>query len=132
MHKKTKLILFLLIMVMIICPLTTHALGVSTIVPIADCEETLLGNPKDENSVAWIVQQVLDFIKVVGPVLVLVLSSIDFAKVILSGDDKDMASAQKKLITRLFLAGALFLLPFLTTFLLDIFGLTTSGTCGIN
>lgn len=132
MHKKTKFILFLLILVVVLCPLTTSALGVSTIVPIADCEETLLGNPKDENSVAWIVQQVLDFIKVVGPILVLVLSSIDFAKVILSGDDKDMAAAQKKLITRLFLAGALFLLPFLTSFLLDLFGLTSSGICGMN
>ena len=58
--------------------------------------------------------------------------SIDFAKAILSGDDKDMSTAQKKIITRLLLAGALFILPFLTTFLLDLFGLTSSGVCGMN
>ena len=128
MHRKMKSLLFILIVVMMLIPVHTQALG---FVQIGACEESLFGNPQDENSVAWIIQQILDIIKIVGPILVLVLSSVDFLQVILNGDDKAMASAQKRLITRLFLAAALFILPFLVTFLLDIFGLTSSGICGL-
>ncbi len=96
------------------------------------CGDSLLGDPGDPNSVAWLLQQVLDFIKVVGPILVVILSSIDFAKVIIKSDDEAMAKAQKKLITRLILAALLFFIPMLVTVLLDLFGLTSSGTCGLN
>ena len=94
--------------------------------------DSLLGDPNDPNSVAWLLQQILDFIKVVGPILVVVLSSVDFAKVIIKSDDEAMAKAQKKLITRLLLAALLFFIPLLVTVLLDLFGLTSESTCGLN
>ena len=90
-----------------------------------------LGNPSDENSVAWLLQQILNFIKVVGPLLVVVLSSIDFAKVIIKSDDDSMAKAQKKLGMRLILAASLFFIPTIVQVLLDVFGLTSDPTCGI-
>ncbi len=96
------------------------------------CANTLLGDTGDPNSVAWLLQQILDFIKVIGPILVVILSSIDFAKVIIKSDDEAMAKAQKKLIIRLILAALLFFIPVLVTVLLDLFGLTSSGTCGLN
>ncbi len=91
----------------------------------------VLGNPSDENSVAWLLQQILNFIKVVGPLLVVVLSSIDFAKVIVKSDDEAMAKAQKKLGMRLILAASLFFIPTLVQVLLDVFGFISDPTCGI-
>ena len=70
-------------------------------------------------------------IKIVGPVIVIVLSSIDFAKVIIKNDDEAMAKAQKKLIIRLILAASLFFIPLLVELALNIFGLTGSSTGGI-
>ena len=90
-----------------------------------------LGNPSDENSVAWLLQQILNFIKVVGPLLVVVLSSVDFAKVIIKSDDDSMAKAQKKLGMRLILAASLFFIPTIVQVLLDVFGLVSDPTCGI-
>lgn len=90
---------------------------------------SLLGDPGDSNSVAWLVQKVLNYIQVIGPLLVVVLSSIDFAKVIIKSDDEAMAKAQKKLITRLLLAVMLFFIPTLVTVILSTFGITAS--CGI-
>ena len=97
---------------------------------ILSCDGAL-GNPSDENSVAWLLQQILNFIKGVGPLLVVVLSSIDFAKVIIKSDDDSMAKAQKKLGMRLILAASLFFIPTLVQVLLDVFGLTSDPTCGI-
>ena len=92
----------------------------------------LLGNVNDENSVAWLLQKILNYLKILGPMIVLVMSGIDFAKVIITSDDDGMKKAQKKLITRLLLAASLFFLPNLVTALLDIFGITSDATCGLN
>ena len=92
---------------------------------------SLLGNPSYSNSVAWLVQKILNYIQVIGPLLVVVLSSIDFAKVIIKSDDEAMAKAQKKLIIRLILAACLFFIPTLVTVILATFGITSDPTCGI-
>ena len=51
---------------------------------------TLLGNPNDSNSVAWLLKQLLKYGTIVGILLVVVLSSVDFAKVIVKSDDEAM------------------------------------------
>ncbi len=97
-----------------------------------DCGNNgLLGNVNDEDSVAWLLQRILNYIKIIGPFIVVVMSGIDFAKVIVTSDDDAMKKAQKKLITRLLLAGSLFFLPQLVIALLDIFGITSNATCGL-
>ncbi len=96
-----------------------------------DADSSLLGNPNDPDSVAWLLQQVLNYIRILGPILVIVLSSIEFAKVIVTSDDESMGKARKKLINRLILIVALFFIPTLVSFLLGIFGITTDPTCGL-
>ena len=98
---------------------------------MADCGDSLLGNPNDEDSVAWLLQYLLNMIKIVGPILVIVLSSVDFLKVIVKSDDDAMAGAAKKLGYRLILAGLLFFIPTIVTAILQLFGITSDPTCGI-
>jgi len=94
--------------------------------------DSILGDPNDENSVAWLLQQALNYIKIIGPILVVVLSSIDFAGVVVKGDDDAMAKAKKKLVTRLILAAWLFFIPVFVEAILDMFGITAEATCGLN
>jgi hypothetical protein len=98
-----------------------------------DCDgsNSILGDPNDEDSVAWLLQQILNYIKVIGPILVVVLSSIDFAMVIIKSDDEAMGKAAHKLGIRLILAASLFFIPTLVEVILDIFGFTSSATCGL-
>ena len=90
---------------------------------------SLLGDPTDEDSVAWLLQQIFNFIKIIGPILVVILSGLDFAKVIINSDDESMAKAIKKLGHRLILAGVLFFIPLLVEVMLDLFGFTS--ICGL-
>lgn len=94
-------------------------------------DNSILGSVNDPDSVAWLLQQVLNIIKVLGPILVVVLSSVEFAKVIINSDDEAMAKAQKKLITRIILAACLFFIPTLVQAALDLFNFTSDATCGI-
>ena len=149
MKKGLITILLIIASVMFISPINTQALStdsaiysVSENVYLLDetveidedpCngENTLFGDPNDPDSVAWIIQLALNVIRVVGPIIAILLSSVDFIKVIIKSDDEEMAKAQKKLITRLILAALLFLIPTIVQLLLGIFGLTTDPTCGI-
>lgn len=96
-----------------------------------DPDQSLLGNPNDPDSVAWLLQQILNYIRVLGPILVVVLSSIEFAKVIIQSDDEAMGKAQKKLINRLILVVALFFIPTIVEVVLQLFGIMGNPTCGI-
>lgn len=95
-----------------------------------DCGDSLLGDPDDKDSTAWLVQRIFNYIKIIGPILVIILSSVDFIGVIVKGDDEAMGKATKKLTTRLILAALLFFIPTLIEVILDVFGFTSS-TCGI-
>ena len=46
-------------------------------------------------------------------------------------NDRDMKKAEKKLMIRLVLAVALFLIPTLVSVLLNVFGITTDQICGL-
>lgn len=94
----------------------------------SDCK-SILGSVGDEESVAWLLQQLLNYLKVLGPILVVILSSMDFAKAIVISDDENMKKAQKKLVVRLVAALALFLVPTLVEVLLDLFGITSDASC---
>lgn len=89
-----------------------------------------LGDVNDPDSVAWLLQKLLNYIKILGPFLVLVYSSIDFIKAIVTSDDDSLKKATKNLSMRLILALALFLIPVFVSVMLNIVGLT-SDLCGL-
>ena len=64
--------------------------------------------------------------------IVLVLSALDFAKALISSDDEVMQKNYKKLISRLILILALYVVPLLVDILLQIFGLTCGQGLWLN
>lgn len=103
------------------------------LVQIADCsgQNAVLGNVNDPDSVAWLLQKLLDYARLIGPFIVLIMSSLDYLKAVLNSDDDSLKKANKKLITRLMLIVALFLLPTLVSVLLNVLGFTSHEVCGL-
>lgn len=87
-----------------------------------DCP-TLFSN--EPGSVGNILRTILGYIRVIGPILVVLLSAIDFIKAIFGFDEKAMTNAYRKLIIRLIAAIALFLIPTLIDVMLDFINATT-------
>ena len=81
----------------------------------------------EEGSVGWMLNTILNYIKVLGPILVVLLSAIDFIKAVVGFDEKAMKEAQNKLIIRLVAALGLFLVPTLVQLLLSFINVTTCG-----
>lgn len=59
-------------------------------------------------------------LKIIVPILVIVLSILEFAKVIFNSDSDEMKKAQLKFVKRLILAAVFFLLPILITAILNL------------
>lgn len=94
-----------------------------------NCKSTILGSTEDENSVAWLLQKILNYLRVLGPMIILVMSAIDFTKAIVTGDDDTMQKCYKKLVKRLVLAILLFFVPTLVTVILELFGFIGDPIC---
>ena len=79
----------------------------------------------EEGHVGWLINTILNYIKIIGPVLVVLLSAIDFIKAVVGFDEKAMKEAQSKLVIRLVAALCLFLVPTLVQLLLSFINATT-------
>lgn len=92
----------------------------------------IFGDPDDDGSVAWMLQKFFNYAKIIGPLLVLVLSGIDFAKNTLISDEKEMKNATHKLVIRLLCAVGLYFVPLLTSFIINLINNSSvDQTCGI-
>ncbi len=94
--------------------------------PTSNCQAVL------GSSVVELLQMIFNYIKVLGPILVIIMSSLDFTKTILAGDEDSMKKAQKNLGIRLICAVGLYFLPIIITIIINlIFGTSGSQICGI-
>ena len=71
------------------------------------------------------IKEILKWFRIAVPILVIVFSSLDFAKAVLIGDDKALSKATSNLIKRLIIAVAFFFIPTLLNYLLDHLKYTT-------
>lgn len=137
---KTKIFIFILFILLVI-PVNIEAKNINdttsliTVANINACEGSntaMFGDINDSTSTAWLIQKILNYMKVLGPTIAVVFGSIDMVKAIITSDEENMKKAQSKFIKRILAAVALFFVPLATGILLSIFGLTTDNSkCGL-
>ena len=75
------------------------------------------------------INTVLKYIKYLGPILIIVLSILDFIKVVASGANDEFNKVWKRLLTRLVVAILLFFVVDLVKLLFHVFGITVPDNC---
>lgn len=81
---------------------------------------------------AKLVKEIYGIAKIVVPVLIVILSIIDFLKVVLLSDEKDYKNAWNKLIKRVIVGIIFFVVPALVSLIINISGIdTTQNFLGI-
>ena len=83
----------------------------------------------EENSFGWLLQKMLNYVKIAGPILVILFTMFEFAKAIIISDEEAMKKAQSRLVIRLVAVLALFLLPFLVEQALKLINGLSNPTC---
>lgn len=93
---------------------------------IVSCDEVV------GSEVRSFLQKIFNYVKILGPILVILLGSIDFLRSILVNDDENMKKVQKKFGIRLLCALGLFFLPLIANLIINlVFGTSGDQVCGI-
>lgn len=95
---------------------------------IGDCN-TYFGDPSKSQYPAYWMQWVLNVIKYVAIAALLVLSTVDFIKALVSNDKDALKKAGMTAAKRFIFVVILFFLPIIVDFIMRLFG--AYGTCGI-
>ena len=85
-----------------------------------------INNLKDKNTINF-AKKVYNIIKIIVPVLIVVLSIVDFIKVFISDDEKIYKGAWTKFIKRILVGILLFVLPLIISLLINVSGISNNN-----
>lgn len=83
----------------------------------------LLGS--ETSKTVTFLSKMFNYVKVIIPILIILLSIADFLKVIFSGKDDDMKKAMDKFIKRIIIAVVFILVPLFISIMINISGVTS-------
>ncbi len=109
--KKTVKIISIIIMLLMICNIEN--VGASD--QVTGCN--LLGD-----NTTPIVQWIIDLIQIAVPIIIIIMTIIDFTGIVLSGEEKNFKAAGSKLLKRLIIGVVIILLPMLLAYIIDLSG----------
>ena len=78
------------------------------------CDTLLDADAKD------MIIKIFNWIRIITPILLILLGAVDFGKAMLASDDKQMAMAVRNFITRCIIALAIFFVPLIIYYFMDI------------
>lgn len=84
-----------------------------------ECED-IFGDKNDPDSLYGMIHQILSFIRILVPILLILLGSLDFGRAVLASDQDALKKAQSRFIKRAIAAIAVFFLPYFIELILDI------------
>lgn len=149
-----KNIKLLIIAVLLIMPLTTNALEINNITRMdlimssgsktdsyPDLITPLQNNQEDKSCTAFVnkdgdktplgdfIDILFTIIKVITPVIIIIITVLDFTRNIINGTEKEIKSVMKTVTIRLIIGLLIFLLPFILQLIFNLFGLYNIETC---
>ena len=103
-------------------------------ISILDCK-ALLGGDGTDTSLVDLLKTGLNVIKIIVPIILIVLGSLDFAQAVFASNEDAIKKAQSKFIKRLIIAAIIFLVPSVLKVILQlansIWGNIDATFCGI-
>ena len=103
-------------------------------ISILDCK-TLLGGDGTNTSLVDLLKTGLNVIKIIVPIILIVLGSLDFAQAVFASNEDAIKKAQSKFVKRLIIAAVIFLIPSVLKVILQlansIWGNIDPDFCGI-
>jgi len=95
--------------------------------------KAIFGEKTDENSLAYLINKILGYVRIIVPILVIILGILDFAKAVFAGKEDEMKKAQTTFIKRLIIGILVFFVPVLVNLIMSFADMIWEnyGSCGI-
>lgn len=93
------------------------------------CEkyDAIFGSKTDPSSISYMVNEALKYIRIIVPILIILLGTLDFAKAVLAGKADEMKKAQSTFVKRLIAGVAVFFVPILVNIIMDLADIVWAG-----
>ena len=82
--------------------------------------EAIFGSKDDPESIRYMVDEVLIYVRIIVPILIIVLGMVDFGKAVLANKEDTMKKAQLDFAKRVFIGVAVFFVPVLVDLVMDL------------
>lgn len=91
-----------------------------------DCDG-IFGSKSNPNSIRYLIDEILQYPRIIVPILVICLGMFDFAKAVISSKEDQMKKAQTTFVKRLLIAVCVFLIPTIIDILMYLADIVWSG-----
>ena len=91
-----------------------------------NCSE-LFGSKEDPGSIRSIVDDILQYPRIIVPILVIALGIIDLTKAVIAGKEEDMKKAQKTFVKRILIGVAFFFVPVIVDIIMSLADIVWEG-----
>lgn len=91
-----------------------------------ECDE-LLGNESNPDSLRHLIDEILDYVRIIVPILIILLGSLDLAKAVISGKEDIIKKAQTDFAKRLIAGVIIFLVPTLIDIVMELAEIVWQG-----
>lgn len=82
--------------------------------------DMIFGDKNDPESLRYMINQVLIYVRIIVPILIILLGTLDFAKAVFAGKEDNMKKAQSTFIRRLIAGVAIFFIPILVDIIMEL------------
>ena len=101
---------------------------------VVTCDE-LFGSKNDPNSIKYMINEILQYPRIIVPILVIIFGIIDFGKAVIASKEDEMKKAQSTFIRRVIIGVAIFFVPALVNIIMSLADIVWEGlgytTCGL-
>lgn len=91
-----------------------------------DCN-AIFGSKDDPDSLRYLIDEILQYPRIIVPILVLILGMLDLGKAVIAGKEDEMKKAQKTFIKRLIIGVAFFFIPIFVDIIMSLADIVWQG-----
>jgi len=89
--------------------------------------EAIFGRKDDPESIRYMVNEVLNYVRIIVPILIILFGVLDFAKAVIAGREDGMRKAQWDFVKRLLIGVAVFFVPTLVDIVMSLADIVWAG-----
>lgn len=90
-------------------------------------EKDLFGSKTNPTQLRYYIDLIMQYIRIIVPILVITLGTLDFAKAVLAGKEDEMKKAQNTFVRRLIAGVAVFFVPLLVDIVMELADIVWAG-----
>lgn len=91
-----------------------------------DCNE-IFGSKNDPDSISYLVNEILQYPRIIVPILIILLGILDFAKAVVAGKEDEMKKAQSTFVKRVIAGVIFFFIPVIVDIVMQLADIVWEG-----